>query len=303
MIQGEIRTFLDALSAREGEERLDRALALVGGRPEIEVYDDDIVEKYLNLPERGVTFLLNDGQLDTVFVYAAPKATKAPYPGWPTLIDDVAADSSRDDVQQVLGTPIRSTNSYLTYAADPGFVQFEFDGAALSMVVVMRELIGGPTPASTPAEQAPRTATTLDGEIVVFMRALGRPMFSPEHFTLLGLTGPASDSYDEERGGVIWQYDTAPRVGVTLQFKEETLVGALIRLASDEEEPTYPTADQLIDGLPLPSTREAVREHLGDPDQSSESLDLYLIDGCYLRFDFSDGRGSALTVILPGIEA
>lgn len=302
MIQGDVFTFLNALGAPEGDSRLERALALVGGEPSVEIYDDEgAEEKYLNLSEQGVSFLLMDGRLDTVFVYAIASSTRNAYGRWSTLIDGIAPDSSRDDIERVLGTPLRSTSSYLTYQADPGFVQFEFDGASLKMAVIMGELVGGQTPA---VEQTARSsATSVEGDIAVFMRAIGQPMFSPEHLAVIGLAGPATDSFDEERDGVAWQYENSARTGVMLQFKQEVMVGALIRLASSEDGSTYPSSDRLVDGLALPATREAVGERFGAPRLSDQLMDLYLVDDTYVRFDFEDGRSSAVTVVQPGAEA
>lgn len=144
MIRGDVLIFLNALEAEETDQRLEQALAVVGGEPTIETYDDaGDEEKYLDLPERGVSFLLTDGSLDTVFIYAVASPTRSAYAQWSTLIEGIGPDSSREDIEATLGTPLRSTDRYLTYRADPGFVQFDFDGGRLKMLVVMGMLIGG----------------------------------------------------------------------------------------------------------------------------------------------------------------
>lgn len=298
MIQGDISIFLQALSAPEGDPRLEQALSLVGGDHEVDEYDDTgVVEKYLILSDRGVNFLLRDGQLDTVFVYATATASRGIYGGWSTLIEGIGPDSSRDDLLRALGEPVRSTSAYVTYAADPGFVQFEFDGDALTAAVVMRELIGGQgSEQAKPAEGA----SSVEGEVAVFLRAVDSPMFSPEHLAVIGLTGPATESFDEQRDGVAWQYEHSARSGVTLQFARDVMVAALIRLHSDEGESVYPSPDRLIAGLPLPSSRADVEAHFGKPRQSDDQMDLYLVDDRYLRFDFDADRSSALTIVMPG---
>ncbi len=302
MIQGDVITFLNALEAREADPRVQRALALVGGEPTVETYDDDgVEEKYLNLPEQGVSLLFMDGTLDTVFVYATASPTRNAYSRWSTLIEGIGPDSSREDIERVLGAPLRSTGTYLTYEAAPGYVQFDFDGASLKSAVIMNELVGGQSPAVDPTDAS--GATSVEGDIAVFMRAIGKPMFSPEHFAVIGLTGPATESSDEKRDGVEWQYENSARTGVVLQFKQEVMVGALIRLASSEGDPTYPSPDELIDGLDLPTGREAVAEHFGTPRESIPATDLYLVDDTYLRFDFEAGQSSAVTVVQRGAEA
>jgi hypothetical protein len=143
----------------------------------------------------------------------------------------------------------------------------------------------------------------VQGEISVFMGAIGRAMFSPEHLAIIGLAGPANDSFDEERGGVLWQYEVSARTGVTLQFRQDILVGALITLLSEDGVPAYPTSGSLIDGLALPSSRQAVAGRLGAPRRSSELMDLYLVDDVYLRFDFLEsGQSSLLTVVSQDVE-
>lgn len=301
MIQGDVFTFLNALEAEEADPRVERALAMVGGEPTVETYDDEgVEEKYLNLSEQGASFLFMDGTLDTVFVYAAASSTRNAYARWSTLIEGIGPDSSREDIERVLGAPLRSTGSYMTYEADPGFVQFDFDGASLKSVVIMSELVGGQSPAVEQPEAS--GATSVEGDIAVFMRAIGKPMFSPEHFAVIGLTGPATDSSDEERDGAAWQYENSGRTGVVLQFKQEIMVGALIPLASSDGDPVYPSPDQLIDGLVLPAAREAVSAHFGTPRQSIQGTDLYLVDDTYLRFDFETGQSSAVTVVQRGAE-
>ncbi|MFI5427522.1 hypothetical protein [Aeromicrobium sp. UC242_57] len=144
MIHGDVSTFLQALGAREGDPRLEQALAFVGGEPETETFHDEQGEsKYLIMPGRGVDFLLKDGVLDTVFIYAVESVEQGVYGGWSTLVDGVGADASTDDVVRVLGAPRRATSGYACYQVDPGFVQFDFDDDRLTMAVVMRHDIGG----------------------------------------------------------------------------------------------------------------------------------------------------------------
>lgn len=301
MIQGDVSTFFNALGASEGDARLDRALSLVGGEPEAETFvDGGETSTYLSLPDRGVTFLLEDGLLNTVFFYAEKTAEKDVYENWPALIEGVGSDSSRDDIVRTLGEPLRSREAFVTYEADPGYVQFEFNGDAIKLAVVMRELIGGLDPQPQPVEVA--TEVTVDGEIAAFVRAVGLPMFSREHVELMTLAGPAMETHEDARGGANWTYDVFPKSGVTLQFKDEVLVGALIELVSKDGAAVYPSLDLLISGLSLPSSREGIQAHFGKPERSSQYMDLYLIDDRYLRFDFESDVSTAVTVVQPGVE-
>lgn len=128
-------------------------------------------------------------------------------------------------------------------------------------------------------------------------------MFSPEHFAVVGLTGRATEARDENRDGVLWQYDNAARTGVTLQFRQEVLAGALIRLVSGDGAGVYPSPGELIAGLGLPAPRDEIRAHFGAPRQSTVDMDLFLVDAGYVRFDYAGGVSTDVTVILPGAAA
>lgn len=300
MIQGDVSTFLSALGASEGDARLERALALVGGEPEVETFvDGGVKSKYLSMPDRGVTFLLTAGELSTVFFYAENTAEKDVYREWPALIEGVGSDSTRDDVVAALGEPLRAREAFVTYEVDAGYVQFEFNGDTIKLAVVMRELIGGLGP--EPEQRAPASGD-VEGELSVVMNAVGLPLFSREHRALIALAGPAMESYDDVRNGEKWLYFVFPNSGVTLQFKEEVLVAALVELVVKDGSAAYPSPDLLVFGLSLPSSREGVQAHFGKPERSSQFMDLYLVDDRYVRFDFESDVSTAVTVVQPGVE-
>lgn len=143
MIQGDVSEFLSALGAREGDALLQRALDFVGGEHEVDVFDDDdAVATYLVVPDRGVDFLLVDGVLSTVFIYATVNSEHAAYGAWPSLVHGVTASAGRDELVRALGEPKRSAAGYLLYETDQGFLQFDFDGETLTMAVVMTRDIG-----------------------------------------------------------------------------------------------------------------------------------------------------------------
>ncbi|GAA1912846.1 hypothetical protein GCM10009775_01770 [Microbacterium aoyamense] len=294
MIQGDVEAFLKALGAREGDPLLEQALAVVAGEYEVDVFDDaDAEQKYLVAVERGVEFLLEDGIVTTVFVYAADRDDQRTYGRWPTLVEGIDRGFSADEIVAALGAPQARTPTFLRYAADGGFVQFDFDGARLSMLVVMREVVV-PT-ADVPARSADG-APSVPGELDVFVTAVGRPLFSPEHFAVIGLAGDASESFDVVRAGVEWQVEASPRTGVRLEFREEILARAVIRLVESDGDAAYPHTARLIDGLPLPSGRDALCGRFGAPHRAEHEYDLYLVGDSALRFDFDRGASSVLTV-------
>lgn len=302
MIEGEITIFLSALDAPADDPRLRAAIAHIGGTPTVESYDDgDTQETYLVMSEHGGDVLLIDGTVHTVFLYASTDEEHGAYARFAALIDGIDESSTREGVQAALGDPLRAAPSYLTYAAGAGYVQFDFDTGVLSKIVVMRELVGGmPSASATDAGDAARPAArAIEGELSAFIDALGAPLFSSEHLALLGLIGPASESRDEVRDGVTWQYEDSERSGVLLQFKQERLAGALIRLTGDDG--TYPAPDRLIAGLDLPADRATVRASLGQPVHSREDMDLYLAGDAYVRVDYDDDRSTDLSVVASGV--
>lgn len=301
MIEGEISIFLSALDASEADPRLRAAITQVGGTPTVERYDDEgAQETYLVMSEHGGDLLLVDGTLHTVFLYATTDAAHGAYARFSALVDGVDAGSTRDAVKTALGEPLRAARSYLTYTGGPGYVQFDFDANRLTQIVVMRELIGGMPGGAADADSAALpTGHAVEGEVTAFLDALGAPLFSPGHLALLGLIGPASESRDEVRDGVSWQYENSDRSGVLLQFAQERLVGALIRLTGDDG--TYPTPQRLIVGLDLPADRVTVRSRLGVPQHSREDMDLYVAGDAYLRVGYEGDRTTDLSVVASGI--
>lgn len=144
MIQGDITVLLNSLGAREGDPRLQAALDFVGGEVEVDVFDEEDGEaRYLVMVDRGVDFLLRDGEVSTVFVYAAENPEQTVYEESATLVEGVDFDVTPDALVATLGEPLRATPRYVIYAADPGFVQFDFDGDRLTLVSAMARDIGG----------------------------------------------------------------------------------------------------------------------------------------------------------------
>lgn len=144
MIQGDVFTFLGALGALEGDVLLQEALTIVGGDVETEVFiEDDVELKYLIMAGRGVTFLLEDGVVTTVFIYALDTDSQSAYLSWDTLVLGVNRASSPADIQSVLGTPVKATHELVRYDTGSSFVQFEFKGDQLKLLAMMSTVIGG----------------------------------------------------------------------------------------------------------------------------------------------------------------
>lgn len=301
-LRGDVDLFVAALGAREGDPRLDRVLDLIGGEPEVDVYaDTGVEEKYLVLADRGGDLLLRDSVVVAAFLYAGATQDHGPYPRWSSLVEGVGADATRADVERVLGPPRRSTSRYVTYDAGPGFVQFDFEGDVLAMIVVMSELVGGDSPADPPATEPP--PAPFDGELTVFLDALGAAMFSPQHLAVIALAGPAVESHDVDGPpGSAWALDVFADTGVTLQFRDELLVAVRIALEDEDGTPGYPLPDRLIEGLALPATRAEVTARFGTARSATEGMDLFALGDRYLRFDFVGGRTVSVSVVRPAAD-
>lgn len=304
MIYGQVSAFVDVLGASRNDERYERLLDAIGGETVVETYvDDGVVSRYESIPERGLSFLFADDQLDTVFIYAAGKAEMAAYREEAVLIEGMSLEWKRTAVERALGTPVRATSNYLTYRCERGYVQVDFDGEDIVMVVVMAELAGGDD--SGNQESAPsviRTENDLTGEIEPLMRAVGTPLFSPEHQQIIVNAGPQMESFEDDRNGVHWLYFRFPLSGVILQVEEHVLVAVLIELDGDRTDAVYPALDRLIAGVPLPALRSTVTAHFGSPRTRTSSMDLFFAGNHYLRFDYNGDRTESLTIIQPGVE-
>jgi hypothetical protein len=294
------------MGSREGDDRLTKALAFVGGEYETSTYLDAGTEsRYLVSKEHGVDFLMEDGALHSVFFHARSTAGQAMYDGWAGLIDGIGPDASPESLADVLGAPKRATEVFAIYPADPGFVRFVFSNGRLKMVVAQDFDLFDTTPLSeaddtvTVDRPDADAAPTIDGELAVFMTAVGSAMYSPEHLAALVLAGPALETHEDERADAMWLYQEFPRTGVTLQFKNEIMVGALVLLDGPN---AYPTPDLLITDFSLPCAREKLETRLGKEQMSSEAQAFYFVDNKYLAFDFEGGVTTTLSVIQPDVE-
>ncbi len=142
MIQGGIIEFLQALRARESDASFSRVLENLGGNAKVDLYTDrGIEEKFLAVSDRGVDFLVLEGVLRTIFIYARKTRSHERYAGWPSLVAGIDATSSRADIQNALGEPIATSHEFIRYRNEHGYLQFEFDGETLSMAVVLAEVV------------------------------------------------------------------------------------------------------------------------------------------------------------------
>jgi len=300
LLKGDIALFVHALGKREDDSAFQQAVKFVNGEQEVETYNDTYEEKYITMPEKGISFLLIDGLVDTVFVYAEKSRNKKVYDRSATLIDGIDFTVSPDDIVRAFGDPLRSTGTYLTYKAGPGYVQFDFNDESLRMVVLMRKLIGGLDSQNIPVEE--QKAVVIEGDLATFISAVGCAMYSPEHLAAIVLAGPAMEIDEDIHKGTQSQYQYFSNNGVTLQFKGGTLVVAMIELRADDGNSVYSWPERLITGLPLPKSREAVRVHLGKPSSSHETMDLFVIDGRYVRIDFEDDETTTVTILVKGVD-
>ncbi|KDA05261.1 hypothetical protein DC31_03970 [Microbacterium sp. CH12i] len=317
MIEGAIVTYVNALGTSEGEQRFTDAVALVGDQYKVETYNDrGFEEKYLIQMDRGADFLLKAGALSSVFFYAEGSRDRSPYFGWSSLVDGIGPDASRDDIVRVLGEPYYSTPQAMLYAVDDAFVRFAFEEGTLTMAVAQREAPGVGTASTTSASATatdpdpdaaealraePEAEPEIDGELSAFLNALGKPIHSPEHLALIVLAGPAMEVEEAEQDGAAWEYHRFPKTGVILQFKNELLVGALVRLIADEDESAYPRPERLVTGCALPSSRAQIKEHFGTPHYASEDMDLYLVGERYVQFNYESDQTVDVTVLMPGV--
>lgn len=287
-LSGGIAAFIEALGRPEDAAQVQAVVRSLGSEPVVEGFSDGPRgrERYLSFEGDGVELKLEKGRMAAVFVHLRPTGVDAdhsPCPKPATLVDGLSAEPTRAEVVALLGTAVRSSEdpAWDLFEVDGRFANFTYDGDVLVRVTVM---VDNPTaPLADDVEGlelgADGAIDAPGGEIDSFFSAFGESTDDAlATLMLLAGTEPQMRHEKMERDGVEWLYVFL--AGVDLQFKEGTLVGALIRIAR-EDGVNYRRAGELFDDLPLPAGRGEVRTAFGTPKVSSptqvpgESFDLY----------------------------
>jgi hypothetical protein len=321
-LSGGITAFLDALDHPEDADPVQAVVRSRASEPEVEEFEVGPRgrERYLSFKGDGVELKLEKGRVAAVFVHLRPTGVDSdhsPYPEPGMLVDGLTAEPTRAAVMTLLGAAVRSSDdpAWDLFEVDGRFANFTYDGDVLARVTVM---VDNPTtPLADDVEglelDADGSIDAPGGEIDTLFSAFGEST-DDALATLMLLAGTEPQMRHEkiERDGVEWLYVSL--AGVDLQFKEGTLVGALVRVAR-EDGLNYRRAGELFDDLRLPTGRREVRTAFGTPKVSSptqvpgESFDLYDLTASEftagqdlaLSLDYHDDQVISVSVLRRGV--
>lgn len=132
---------------------------------------------------------------------------------------------------------------------------------------------------------------TVEGEIAVYLDALGMHPTDARLTPVLDLPGPTTDTNEQrEPGGNIVFHLAARSNGTEFMFSGEQLVSVFLGTQPREAWGVYPRPDALIDGLSGTATRAEVRERLGEPVWASPTDDRFRVGDDYLQLHYSADR-------------
>lgn len=142
----------------------------------------------------------------------------------------------------------------------------------------------------------------LSGDISTFLDALGSPADHAEELgRAIGLVGPGLEVETFEVDGRRSEHWHFRRTGAGFLLHENEIVAIVLPIARDDG-PVYEAAASLLTGVDLTADRASIVAAIGEPTRSSQWMDLWRLDGRYLRLDFADDRLTEVSVALSGVE-
>lgn len=159
----------------------------------------------------------------------------------------------------------------------------------------VQEQRGEPSLPAVAAPDAPMPGTsTVTGEVVVLLDALGHADGTPELAAVADLAGFAlGDSTLGRKGAAL------RKAGIAVNRSRKQVTTLFVTVSSDGAERAYPRPAALIDGLVAQPTLAEARAVLGEPERSGGAFLRYLVRGRYLHLEFgAEGRLSLITLMV-----
>ncbi|WP_425845030.1 hypothetical protein [Agrococcus sp. TSP3-2-1] len=140
-IAGDLHTMASALGQPVTDERVLRAMTLVGLPVERSEFDVGPSKRTYLTAEQGLgEFLFEDGALDTVFLYTQPAEGRGAHPAADSLIEGLSGTATRAEVLERFGEPEWSNAEADRFEIDGAyFVRFGYADDRVEEVTVMRE--------------------------------------------------------------------------------------------------------------------------------------------------------------------
>ena len=309
-LTGEIQTYLDALGTEDGSEEMLAAMRLVGTNFTMQEFTSaGIHERFLEFRRGGVEMMVIDGILETIFFQLpapssqlAESEEEAAYPRPGALIPGLHHGMSRQAAIEQLGPPLRDEPGYLRFAIGDAFAVLHLQEGGVAQLTLQLEAPGADAP---PVGEEPSSAAApapLTGEITRFIEIVGSREGVRASAEIIADFGPHIDSHpleDEHGSGVFVALTDG---GVDLQYRNDTVEGALIH-TSDRERTPYPRLGALVEGLAFPATRVDVRDALGAAETPRADIDLYHAQGRHVLFSYtSDELTTISIVVVPALR-
>lgn len=296
-LTGTITTFLVALNHPEVDEEVQTVIGVLGESYETETYNDtEVEEKYLSAPAQGLELLLNDGILNTIFIYAAPTDENEVFSDWEGLIDGLNGDSAREEIRSILGEPVKTATLYDLYQLEDRFIHFEFDESSqrLNKLTLMAKdpLINSLTDLAEVSSEA-----RVEGTINTLIAAIGH---SEQDFETQAVIELFESEYikSEPSGGpdVVVQYLKFPAGHI--QFKNDVVANVFFStgLSFGDFVPEGLRIHSLIAGIAEKPARNDIPALLGNPYVKQVNFELYNVGGASVHVEYINDVPDSISV-------
>lgn len=130
-VTGDMAVMLDVLGHRQGDDRILKAIALVGPTMEVSEHDfDGEKSTHFLFKPAGTEMVFEEDILEMIMIRTQPDdqdTTFGLYPRPAALVEGLAATATRADVTALLGDPERVGPNFDRYEANGRYLHFEFD--------------------------------------------------------------------------------------------------------------------------------------------------------------------------------
>lgn len=296
-LTGTITTFLTALNHPELDEEVQTVISVLGESYETETYNDTgVEEKYLSAPEQGVELLLDDGILNTIFIYATPTDENEVFSDWEGLIDGLNEDSTREEIRAIVGDPVKTATLYDLYQVEDRFIHFQFDESSqhLNKLTLMAKdpLINSLTDLAEVSNEV-----RVEGTVNTLIAAIGHSEQDPETQAMIELF-ESEYTASEPSGGpdVVIRYYRFPTGHV--QFKNDVVANVFFStgLSFGDFVPEGLRLHSLIVGLAEKPARIDIPALLGDPYVKQANFELYNVGGGSVHVEYINDIPDSISV-------
>ncbi|WP_288490525.1 hypothetical protein [uncultured Acinetobacter sp.] len=129
ILQGNVNVFLDCIGRSIPDKKILDAVSIVATDFEISMtnYDGEKIS-YWEFFKRGVIFQFDESEtLKVIFIYIKNNEQYLKYPFLDDFILGINYDSSRIDIEEILGVAEKKGQRWIKYVQGNKYLHFEFD--------------------------------------------------------------------------------------------------------------------------------------------------------------------------------